>query len=807
MTGWARPPHPEEWLAGPPVKALMPPRLGEERAGAVARADAWPYTPRLLPWAIAGFLVLIWLTPVDAITLPDVPLPVEATIDRVAFVVVAGLWLAWILVGRAKGNLRARFTGIDVAVGALLLVSLVSVVLNAKTLLVVDEFELSTKKLAILVSFVLLYVVVVSGLRASELGAFQTLVVILAAISALGVIYEYRTGINVFYDWSARFLPGVFSVEQPPSDPEFGRELVTGPTAHAIAMATVLAMALPFAFTSYMRSTTTRNRVLYGLAITLILAGCIATVRRTGALGPVTALVALIIYRPRQMMRLLPLGLVVIVATQGLAPNAISRVKAQFADIAGDNSVTGRTNDYNPVRADVRHGLLIGRGYGSYDPAQHRFLDNEWLGRVIETGVIGALAYLLVILAMMRVAHRAGRSRDPISRGVGISVVAAVGVYAVTNGVFDALAFPQAPYMLFFVGALGVIALHTRGEEATADSPETPARTRPALALWRELQPLPVIGTTQPDLSVVIVTHNGRQQALTTLRSARRAAGTAWIEWLVVDCGSVDGTPDAIEAAFADVVVYREDNLGFAAGNNVALADARGRYVLLLNPDVEISTGRLSDLVTELDERPGVGASSVVQRSPAGRLLPSIGRFPSTARQFGEALALARILGVGHLQEMEARPSAYEGETEADWLVGAFLMVRAEAIADVGVLDERFFLYSEEKDWCYRIRQAGWDVRHLPVMEIIHHTGGYDGAGRLAQLTHSKLLFAEKHCGPLERAGIRAGLVLRHAIRMALLSLSPLGRHRRRARHEAQAYSVALGRTRPPGNDCAGPTA
>lgn len=457
----------------PPARSLA--RLSTD--GLIRRAgaeDAWPHTTRLLPWGIAGFLTVLWLLPFDAITVPGVPLPVESTLDRVLFPVVVGLWLAWFLVGRARGNLRAPVTSIDVAMLVFLCIAVLSVVLNAPTLVVLGELDFSVKKLAILSSLVLFFYVVATGVRPSELHAFSVLLVVLASLAALGVVYEYRTGANIFYNWSDRLLPGFFSVAPAPEDPEFGREAVTGPTAHAIAMATALAMALPFAFTGYMRSSATRQRVLYAIAITLILAGCIATIRRTGAVGPAAALVVLLVYRPGRMLRLLPLGLVVVLAMQVLAPGAPSQVKSQFVNFFDDDSVQGRTSDYDPVMPDIQHGLLLGRGYGSYDPANHRFLDNEWLTRVIETGVIGAVAYLLIILAVIRVAHRAGRVRDPMRRSVAVSVVAAAVVYAVTNAVFDALAFPQAPYMLLFVAALAVVALHGQ----SPGTPSLPAGTQ-----------------------------------------------------------------------------------------------------------------------------------------------------------------------------------------------------------------------------------------------------------------------------------------------------------------------------------------
>jgi GT2 family glycosyltransferase len=304
-----------------------------------------------------------------------------------------------------------------------------------------------------------------------------------------------------------------------------------------------------------------------------------------------------------------------------------------------------------------------------------------------------------------------------------------------------------------------------------------------------------------PDLSVIVVTHGGMELALTTLRSARSACGAIDVEWLVVDSGSTDGTPDAIEREFPDMDVVRCPNVGFAAGNNHALRRARGRYVLLLNPDVEMLEGTLADVVGALDARPGVGAASVVQRDPSGALQTTIRRFPSPARQLGEALSAARVPGLGRLQELEQDAGRYRHETSADWLVGAFLVIRSTTLEQVGELDERFFLYSEETDWCYRIHEAGWDVRHLPMVEIVHHGGGYSRPALAAQLSYSKLLFARKHLGPLRRAGLRAALVLGHSLRIAACALLGIRSRepRSRLRREAYGLAVGLGLTRPPG--------
>jgi GT2 family glycosyltransferase len=133
-------------------------------------------------------------------------------------------------------------------------------------------------------------------------------------------------------------------------------------------------------------------------------------------------------------------------------------------------------------------------------------------------------------------------------------------------------------------------------------------------------------------------------------------------------------------------------------------------------------------------------------------------------------------------------------------VVGAFLCARAEAIASIGPMDERFFLYSEEIDWCLRAHQAGWDVRHLPAMTVTHHAGRRDRGDLMAQLAYSRSLFARKHHGALGALGIRAALAVGHLLRIALRAPQALvrGSARERIGAEARALRVLLGLGQPP---------
>ncbi|HST55136.1 MAG TPA: glycosyltransferase family 2 protein [Solirubrobacteraceae bacterium] len=295
----------------------------------------------------------------------------------------------------------------------------------------------------------------------------------------------------------------------------------------------------------------------------------------------------------------------------------------------------------------------------------------------------------------------------------------------------------------------------------------------------------------RPDLSVIVVTHGRPDLALATLRSAHAAAATLEVEWLVVDSGSTDETPDLIEREFPHVELVRDQNIGFAAANNRVLTRARGRYVLLLNPDVEIASGTFAELIELLQARPRVGIASVIQQDSDAELMLSMRSYPSAARAFGEALALP-WRGV---REEEERRSRYDEECSVDWLVGAFLLARAEAVRDIGGLDERFFLYSEEIDWCYRARAAGWDVCHLPQMTITHHTTASTKPDLVAQLSYAKLLFARKHYTRPQVAAIAAALATRHLLRILMLSVKSIGQPelRQRLRAERHALKVIAG--------------
>jgi GT2 family glycosyltransferase len=222
------------------------------------------------------------------------------------------------------------------------------------------------------------------------------------------------------------------------------------------------------------------------------------------------------------------------------------------------------------------------------------------------------------------------------------------------------------------------------------------------------------------------------------------------------------------------------------------------RYVLFLNPDTEILRGRLSDLVARLDRRPGVGLVGVRQVNGEGHLDMTIRRFPNALRAFGDAMSAEHLPGRPRwLGERELDHSAYDCELECDWTSGSFMLARREAIESAGFMDERFFMYSEETDFCRRISKAGWGIRHFPWMTIRHY-GAQLGIQPSTEClsAHSRMVYARKHFSRPHRALYFGTDLVRQSHRFLRAGRGESGR-RRRAAHLA-ALRTLLGLLPPP---------
>lgn len=241
------------------------------------------------------------------------------------------------------------------------------------------------------------------------------------------------------------------------------------------------------------------------------------------------------------------------------------------------------------------------------------------------------------------------------------------------------------------------------------------------------------------DLGIVIVNYNTRDLLLACLDSIYKNENAPSFCVLVVDNCSTDGSPEAVRQAFPQVELIESPyNGGYAYANNLALRrlgfwDEPGReprpgaprYVLLLNPDTLLPPDALARMVAFLDAHPKAGAAGPKLVRPDGSLDRACRRsFPTPEVSFW------RLTGLSFLFPKSKRFGRYNltyidpDETiEVDSVVGAFMMVRREAIRDAGLLDEGFFMYGEDLDWAYRIKQAGWQIWYYPKVTVIHYKG------------------------------------------------------------------------------------
>jgi GT2 family glycosyltransferase len=298
------------------------------------------------------------------------------------------------------------------------------------------------------------------------------------------------------------------------------------------------------------------------------------------------------------------------------------------------------------------------------------------------------------------------------------------------------------------------------------------------------------------DVCVIVVSHNSRGWLDAALGSLSAHTRQASLEVIVVDNGD-DGAGEYAESRFSFVRSLRCDNRGFGHANNRGLEIADARYVLFLNPDTEFVEGEIDDLIAEMDRRPDVGLAGARQLSGDDSLAPSIRRFPSVSRALAEALAVEKIPLARRLSgERELYPGRYEQVTECDWTSGSFMFARSAALEQSGPFDERFFLFSEETDLCWRIKSSGWRVVHLPNVTIRHYEQQHWTNPRLlAQSAYARLQFARKN---LRNPGLyRLALLLRYGLRFCA-GLVPLRRASADRRAADRAALAALLRERPP---------
>lgn len=427
---------------------------------ALQRIDSWPRTRRPLPWLFAFFLVSVFLIPVDGVHM-KVNLPFSSDYGRFLIAVILGVWLAGVVLNKRAGRLRLRPRGWAAGIIAFFSIAIISIVLNYDRITNLGELSVAEKKIFVLVGLLAVFAVFAVSLRVTELRAFGALIVILAAITSLGTIYEQKTGDNIFYSTAESVLSPIANVDAAPTEGEkTGRPMIAGPSRHALSVASILGMAAPFAVAFAAFSASTRRRLLWGALACVIVAGALVTQRRSGVVVPAVAILAIFAIRPKKMLSLIPYALVAIVAALVLQGGQINAI-TELVNGGNQASTDGRTSDYEAVVPDLLTHPAIGRGFGTHDSIRHdqyRIFDNEYLGIVYEVGLIGLLAWLLLVLLPVYQARFAMRSNNPLRGPPALAAAAGCIGFAVATALYDILSFPQAPYLFVFLAAMCVSA-------------------------------------------------------------------------------------------------------------------------------------------------------------------------------------------------------------------------------------------------------------------------------------------------------------------------------------------------------------
>lgn len=237
-----------------------------------------------------------------------------------------------------------------------------------------------------------------------------------------------------------------------------------------------------------------------------------------------------------------------------------------------------------------------------------------------------------------------------------------------------------------------------------------------------------------PDLSIVIVNWNTLEMLRECLASVRASEGGRAAEVIVIDNASEDGSADMVATEFPETRLIRNaENRGFAAANNQGFAIARGRHILLLNSDTLVHGDVLADSVAWLDVHPEVGAMGCRVLNTDGSVQLTCSMYPSILNQLLQASGLWKLRRPRFFGRFLMTDWQRDSERMVETISGCYLLVRARVIEEVGPLDEDFFFFGEETDWCRRMRDAGWKLAFAPVGEITHH-----GSASVRKLNHRR---------------------------------------------------------------------
>ena len=274
------------------------------------------------------------------------------------------------------------------------------------------------------------------------------------------------------------------------------------------------------------------------------------------------------------------------------------------------------------------------------------------------------------------------------------------------------------------------------------------------------------------DLSVIIVNWSTRDLLCQCLDSLTQKVKGTEMEILVADNGSTDGSVAAVRKKFSGVrLIENRFNLGFAKANNQALSVSKGRYLLLLNPDTQVKDEAIERMLSFMNAHVETGLVGAQLLNADGSKQNSIANFPSLATELLNKSLLRWLFP----EKFPGKERDYPGPVEVDSVIGACMLVRRETVEQVGLLDEEYFLFLEETDWCYRMKKAGWKIYHIPQAEVLHFQGksaeAEKGKARI-EYYRSRYHFFRKNKGRLQQVLLMIGLIAKLWIELIFMFIA-----------------------------------
>jgi hypothetical protein len=274
------------------------------------------------------------------------------------------------------------------------------------------------------------------------------------------------------------------------------------------------------------------------------------------------------------------------------------------------------------------------------------------------------------------------------------------------------------------------------------------------------------------DLSVIIVNWNTKDLLCQCIDSLTQTLKKMDTEIFVVDNGSTDGSVAAIREKFPRVrLVENQVNLGFARANNQAISLSSGEYLLFLNPDTRVKDEAIPTMLSFMSSHAKAGLVGAQLLNADGSKQNSIANFPSLATELLNKSLLRWLFP----EKFPGKERDYPGPVEVDSVIGACMLVRRETVEQVGLLDEGYFLFLEETDWCYRMKKAGWEIYHIPGAKLLHFQGKsaeVEKAKARIEYYRSLYHYFRKNRGSFQTSALSVGLIIKLLVELVFATIA-----------------------------------